>query len=301
MNSQNPAPHNPIEQSNTLRSILILVIFLVAGGFAYWGAGLRYPKGLSFGKVMKTEPKTLVTVESPDLPGDIDPIFQDGFTEVGLPWPPKEEDWSDALKQNPMCALRASYCSRVGHSFADFGCDCFVYQYYDTFETYKNTQEGFTVYYPKFWHSAEPRPTEIIRDQKLSLERDGAKCNLNYGLVDDVVILKTMNRYVSSSFITVDGKELQKMTVDFTRKLTDEEQAAGYTDKKIIAIPHFPYENSEFGWLLTSYEKQPIVEACEKELESIVHSTLIDYPPAKISKDSVGEIFIHDYSMPGSR
>ncbi len=292
--TNNPAPHNPIEESNTLRTVLIVIIFLVAGGFLYHWAGLRFPSGLGFGKAMKeSEAQTILDEKNTDPLKDTDLVFRRGFMDTGLPWPPKEEDWSEELKQNPMCALRASYCQKVGYQFADFGCDCFVYQYYHSFETYKNIEEGITLYYPKLWHLAAHRPLEIIAEQKLSLERDGATCYLSYGRVDGAVILKTMDP-VSSSFVTADGKQLQQMSVGFSRALTDEEKAAGYTDKKLIAIPHFPYQNSEFGLLLTSFENQPLAEACEKELEEIVRSVTIEYPPVKLTKDSVGEIFIHD-------
>ena len=90
----------------------------------------------------------------------------------------------------------------------------------------------------------------------------------------------------ASGGVISDTKGLNKITLPFGRELTNEEKAAGYTNSKLIAVPHFPYATSKFGFLLTSGDKQPLVEACVQEFDSTLNGRAINYPSAKLSNQS---------------
>lgn len=275
-----------------LLGILIILIGFVIGFVIVFG---KY-KFTSSKPISKSEQ---VATTSDDVKGitftDKDMIFYRGFADLNLPWPPIEEDFSDELKRNPMCALRASYCQRVGYQYADFGCDCFVYQYYDSFETFMDTKERLSLYYPRLWHKSTRAKLEFMDEQKLSLERDGAVCNLVYGKINEQKL--AAQGTVSTTSTIIDEQELTQTSIAFNRPITDEEHASGYTNDKILAIPHFPYANSEFGLAVTSFEDQPLVEACQKEFESIAKSRLIEFPVGKLTQTSKGNIVIHDQSI----
>lgn len=234
-----------------------------------------------------------------------DQIFSKGFISTGREWPPKEESFSEELKQNPLTRLREAYCNRIGYQYADFGGGCFVFQYYDSYGIYRNDEERFTVYYPTLWRKTiEPANYGFTASPRVSLIRQGASCGITYGLIDENKLLSLSG--ISTSKITFgvqasggvdsDAKGLNKKTLSFGRELNNEEKAAGYTDTKLIAIPHFPYPSSKFGFLLTSGDKQPLIEACVEEFDSILNSRAINYPSVKLSDQSDGTLSIRDVS-----
>lgn len=234
-----------------------------------------------------------------------DLIFSKGFANTNHEWPPKEATWSQEFKQNPLCELRQLYCSRVGYEYADFGCNCFVYQYFDLYNTYADNEKKFTVYYPILWQKdLEPTNYGFTSEPKISLRRQGASCNLVYGLVDENKILSFGNASTSktsfgnqpSGGVVSGTKGLNKITLPFDRVLNNEEKAAGYTNSKLIAVPHFPYSSSRFGFLLTSGDKHPLVEACVQEFDSLLNSRAINYPSAKLTNQSNGFLSFQNIS-----
>ena len=237
------------------------------------------------------------------VPDDL--IFLGGFQNTGREWPAKEADWSQELKQNPLTKLQEAYCNRIGYKYADFAGDCFVYQYFDSYKTYTNNEERFTIYYPTFWQAdLESLNYGFTADPKISLKRQGASCALVYGIIDENKLLSFSNASTSkmsfgnqaSGGVASDTKGLSKITLPFDRELSNEEKAAGYTNSKLIAVPHFPYASSPFGFLMTSGDKQPLVGACVQEFDSILNSRAINYPSAKLSNQSSGILSIQDVS-----
>ena len=237
------------------------------------------------------------------VPDDL--IFLGGFQNTGREWPAKEADWSQELKQNPLTKLQEAYCNRVGYKYADFAGDCFVYQYFDSYKTYIDSEAKFTVYYPTFWQAdLEPLNYGFTADPKVSLKRQGASCALVYGIGDENKLSSFSNASTSkmsfgnqaSGGVASDTKGLSKITLPFDRELSNEEKAAGYTNSKLIAVPHFPYALSPLGFLMTSGDKQPLVGACVQEFDSILNSRAINYPSAKLSNQSNGILSIQDVS-----
>lgn len=264
--------------------IVVAIAIIVIGGFYFYS---------------NRQPEQKQSNVSDDL------MFSKGFTNTGREWPPKEASGSQELKQNPLCGLRQSYCGRVGYQYADFGCDCFVYQYYDSYNIYANNEEKFTIYYPTLWQKdLEPMNYGFTTDPKISLKRQGASCALVYGIIDENKLLSFGNASISkmsfdnqaSDGVGSDVKKLNKITLPFERELTNEEKAAGYTDTKLIAVPHFPYTSSPLGFLMTSGDKQPLVGACVQEFNSILNSRAINYPSAKLTNQSNGILSIQNIS-----
>ncbi len=237
------------------------------------------------------------------VPNDL--VFLTGFENTGREWPPEEEEWSEDLKQNPLTKLREAYCKRVGYRYADFGGDCFVFQYYDSFLTYTNEEEKFEVYYPYLWQrDFEPSHYQFMAEPKLLLNRRGASCALMYGAVEEDKILSLSD--VSTSKVNLGNdiigdtvpstKGLDEITLPFGRELTHEEKAAGYTDAKLITVQHFPYATSPYGFLVTSGDEQPLVEACAQEFDSILDNRVINYPAAKLTPQSSGLVSLRNIS-----
>lgn len=233
----------------------------------------------------------------------IDPVFHTGFQKSGQRWPLNDE--AEDLKNNPLVQLRKSYCERVGYRYAggDSG-QCFVFQYYDAYKTYTDPQEKFKVYYPTLWDLAES-PVPFASNAHISLQRKGALCRLSYGIVDEKNIISV--RGASVSYLgfgdygyTPGGPgsaiALSQITIPFHRQMNDEERASGYTNTKLIAVPHFPYPSSPFGFVMTSGDEQPLLEACTDEFDSIVSSRFIDYAAGRLSDQSNGILALEDIS-----
>ena len=237
-----------------------------------------------------------------NVPDDL--IFSKGFSVTGFEWTDPPRAYQEGKKNNPqLCQQRQSYCNQVGYKYADFGCDCFVFHYYDSYNTYANEGERFTVYYPTLWQKdLEPSNYGYTTNPKVSLKRQGASCALVYGLVDENKLLSFSSASTTkvnfgnqaSGGTTSENKGLTKISLPFSRELTNEEKAAGYTDTKLVAVPHFPYTSSPLGFLITSGDKQPLVEACVQEFDSILNSRAINYPSAKISNQSNGFLSLQD-------
>jgi len=269
--------------------ILIIVLVVLAGGFYFYTTRTKTKTPEKPSELEK--PSEVVQYEPLSVPEDL--IFSQGFNDTGRPWPPTEEEWSKELEQNPLCGLRKAYCERVGYKYADFGCGCFAFDYYDSFNTYTDNEERFTVYYPKLWQqNTENINSSFIPQVKMFIDRKGASCRLVYGLIDEKVLLSSSN--ASTSSINIKDKELLQITIPFNRELSDEEKAAGYTQSKLIAIPHFPYPVSKFGFIITSGDKQPLLEACASEFNTILGSRLIDYPSTRLTPQSTGILSIQD-------
>lgn len=233
-----------------------------------------------------------------------DMIFSKGFTNTGFEWPIRTQQIED-LKKNPLTKIREAYCSRVGYKYADFGGDCFLFQYYDSYNIYEDKEEKFKVYYPTLWQKdLEPTNYGFTSNQKISLKRQGASCAIVYGTINENEILSYNNASTTktnfdnqtSDFINTDNKRLNKISLPFKREISNEEKAAGYTNTNLIAIPQFPYTESKFGFLLTSGEKQPLVEACVQEFNEILNSRAINYPTSKLTPDSNGNLLLRDIS-----
>lgn len=225
-----------------------------------------------------------------------DDIFLRGFVDTGRNWQPEAETWKQELKNNPLLTLREAYCNRVGYKYADFGGDCFFYQYYESYKTYRDEQERFTVYYPTLWQNdPEPRNYGFVAAPKASFQRQGVSCALTYGVIDEKAVVSSgetsttkVNYGFGKSEDVSEELGLPKITKPFDRQLTDEEKAAGYTDAQLIAVPHFPYPNSTHGFILSSGKKQPLVEACVDELFAILNSRSIQYSAASLTPESNG-------------
>lgn len=298
--TQSPVVPNPTpEQQNAPQNkvwffvaAVVVIILIASGYFLYTG---------KTGKE-NTEIPANTTQEKASIPDD--QIFLSGFADTGREWPPKEASWSQELKDNPLTKLREAYCNRVGYKYADFGGDCFAYQYYNSFKTYTDDDERFTVYYPTFWQN-DPAPLNygFVATPKVSLQRQGASCAISYGVIDEsalasfgVASTTKANFGDRASGSTPTDTGLTKIILPFGRQLTDEEKAAGYIDEKLVAVPHFPYPNSNYGFLLTSGEKQPLVEACVDEFDSILNSRAINYPTASLTSQSNGVLSLRDRS-----
>ena len=292
----NPTP----EQQNTPQNkmwlfvVTAVAIFLITGGYFFYIS--------KFSKENTAEVPSDTTQGQTNIQDD--QTFLGGFTDTGREWPPKEASWSQELKDNPLTKLREAYCNRVGYRYADFSGDCFIYQYFDSFRTYTNEEERFTVYYPTFWQSdLQPLNYGFVATPKISLRRQGASCVLSYGVIDEKTLLSfgvasttKINFGDRASGGVSNGTGLTKIILPFGRQLTDEERAAGYNDEKLITVPHFPYLNSSGGFLLTSGEKQPLVKACIDEFDSILNSRAINYPAANLTLQSNGVLSLRDRS-----
>ncbi len=276
---------NIIFEENSKRGILVLIFVILVVGMSVLVGGFYF-----YIKKSELEKPTQIAKYQPLLvPKDL--FFSQGFKNTGHIWPPKNEPWSKEFAQNPLCRLREIYCERVEYGYADFACDCFSFQYYDSFNTYTDDQEKFTVYYPKLWFQNQQNiNSNFISKTKLSLNRSKASCYLIYGSIDEKVLLSESR--ASRKIINIEGQELLQITIPFNRELSNEEKAAGYTNLTLIAIPHFPYPESKFGFLVTSGEKQPLLEACVNEFSAILHSRIIDYPSAKLTAQSNGILSI---------
>jgi len=300
--SQNSVVLNPTttpEQQNMFQdkrwffvAVAVAVILIAGGYFFYTG---------KFSKE-KTEIPTDTTRVQTGVQDD--QVFLGGFLDTGREWSPKETDRLAEHQQNPLTKLRQAYCERVGYQYADFGGDCFVYQYFDSFKIYTNDDERFTVYYPTFWQNdPEPLNYGFVATPKVSLQRQGASCAISYGVIDE----NTLSSFGVASTTKANFGEralgsisndtgLAKIILPFGRQLTDEERAAGYTDEKLITIPHFPYPNSSGGFILTSGEKQPLIEACVDEFDTILNGRAINYPATSLTPQSNGIISLRDRS-----
>lgn len=298
--TQSPVVPNPtLGQQNVPQNkvwffvVAVVVIILITAGYFFYTD--RSSKE-------NTEIPTNTTQEKTSVPDD--QIFLSGFADTGREWPPKEASYSQELKDNPLTKLREAYCNRVGYKYADFGGDCFVFQYYNSFKTYTNDDERFTVYYPTFWQSdLAPLNYGFVTTPKVSLQRQGASCAISYGVIDEstltsfgVASTTKANSDDRASGSTPTDTGLTKIVLPFGRQLTDEEKAAGYTDEKLMAVPHFPYPNSNYGFLLTSGEKQSLVEACADEFDSILNSRAINYPTTSLTSQSSGILSLRDGS-----
>lgn len=293
----NPAPEQPKTLQDKSRMwffvAAIIAIVLIAVGYFFYTD--RFSKE-------NTEIPTGTTQGQANVQDD--QTFLAGFADTSREWPPKEASWSQELKDNPLTKLREAYCNRVGYKYADFGGDCFVYQYYNSFKTYTNDEEKFTVYLPTFWQNdPEPLNYGFVATPKVSLQRRGASCAISYGAIDEntlasfgVASTTKVNFGERASGSVSTDTELTKIILPFGRQLTDEERAAGYTDTKLIVISRFPYPNSSYGFLLTSGEKQPLVEACVDEFNSILNSRAINYPAASLTPQSNGVLSLRDRS-----
>ncbi len=299
--SQNSVVPNPTpEQQNTFQDkkwffvavAVVVAVILIAGGYFFYTD--------KFSKE-KTEIPTDTTRVQTGVQDD--QVFLGGFLDTGREWPPKETDRLAEHQQNPLTKLRQAYCERVGYKYADFGGDCFVYQYYDSFKTYTNDDERFTVYYSTFWQNdPEPLNYGFVATPKVSLQRQGVSCAISYGIVDENslssfgVASTTKVNFGERGSGGVSNDTASKIILPFGRQLTDEERAAGYTDEKLIAIPHFPYSNSNGGFILTSGEKQPLIEACVDEFDTILNGRAINYPATSLTPQSNGIISLRGRS-----
>ena len=292
-------PVSQRERKLTSYSIIVATLatitIVVAGGFYFYSNQHETEQSIILED--KSEQKQL------SVPDDL--IFSAGFTPTGREWPPKEVAWSHELKQNPLTKLQEVYCNRVGYKYADFAGNCFVFQYFDSYNTYTNEEENFTAYYPTLWQKdLEPSSYGFTVDPKISLKRQGASCALVYGLVDENKLLSFSNTSTTkvdfgnqaSGGTVSENKGLTKISLPFSRELTNEEKAAGYTDTKLVAVPHFPYASSLLGFLMISGDKQPLVGACVQEFDSILNSRAINYPFAKLSNQSNGLLSLQDTS-----
>jgi hypothetical protein len=286
-----PIPSKRITK-NSFSILIVIVALIVIGGIYFYPDYLKTNESL----VPSEE-------EGSNLVDDL--IFSQGFIDTGQEWPPKGAHWSQELKQNPLVKLKEEYCNRVGYKYADFAGECFVFQYFDSFNTYSDSEERFTVYYPNLWQEdLENSNYEFTTNPKISLKRQGATCALVYGFVDESEISSLSNASTTkvsfgrkaSGSVDSGTEGLNKITLSFEKELTDEEKAAGYTNSKLITIPHFPYPYSEFGFLLTSGDNQPLVEACVKEFDTILNSRAINYPSSNLSNQSNGALSIQDVS-----
>lgn len=302
MNEEQQSPvvpnQTPEQQTNPKNRMIsfgltALVIILITGGYFFYT-----------GKSNKESAEIPVGVTQGQTSLQDDQIFLAGFADTNREWPPKEAAWSQELKDNPLVKLREAYCNRIGYKYADFGGDCFLYQYYDSFKTYTSEEERFTIYYPALWQNDTKLPNyEFVATPKVSMQRQGASCAISYGVIDESALLSfggasttkvNFGDRASGGVSTDTG--LTKIILPFGRQLTNEERAAGYTDTKLIAVPHFPYLNSNYGFVLTSGEKQPLVEACVDEFDSILNSQAINYPTTNLTPQSDGVLSLRDRS-----
>lgn len=231
-----------------------------------------------------------------NIPDDLE--FLKGFPKTGSEWIEPGQTYIEKKKNDTkLCELRNSYCTRVGYNTG--GCQCGKYQYYNSYNIYKDKSESFTVYYPTLWErEGKPSGYRYVTSPEVSLKRKGASCVLSYGLVDKKKLLSfdkaSTSEVDSSPWIPGNNsskyKKLSKVIFPFDRELTEEEKAAGYTNIKLIAVPHFPYSFSSLGFVLRSGDKQPLLEACVEEFQEIMDSRSITYTPVKLSDESTGRL-----------
>lgn len=249
--------------------------------------------------------QTLIGIRNENSSIPDDQVFLNGFMDTGREWPRREAVRTQELKDNPLTKLREEYCFRVGYKYADFAGECFGFQYYNSYNSYTNQEEGFTVYYPKLWQENSEvdnnKDNKFVDNAKVSLLRKNASCEISYGTINEGLLrqtsMATTTRFVFQQIVSGSTSEhigLSQITFPFNRGLTDEERAAGYTDVKLIAIPHFPYSNNSQGFLLRSGEKQPLSEACIDEFYAILNSKAINYPVGKLNSHSNGILSARD-------
>lgn len=230
------------------------------------------------------------------IPDDLE--FIKGFQNTGAKWLEPHQAYIEKKKNDPrLCELRRSYCTRVGYKPSS--CQCMAYQYYDSYNIYKSKSENFTIYYPTLWErELEPSGYRYVTSPEVSFKRKGASCVLSYGLVDKKKLLSfdkaSTSEVDSSPWIPGNDsskhKKLSEVIFPFDRELTEEEKAAGYTNIKLIAVPHFPYSFSSLGFVMRSGDKQPLLAACVKEFQDIMNSRSITYTPVKLSDESTGRL-----------
>ncbi|KND49366.1 MAG: hypothetical protein AB203_03145 [Parcubacteria bacterium C7867-008] len=296
-NAEKIAPVVPLAPNALHKRWIILVltgitlVAIIAGGY------LLYNKTSILDDVQEVLQASLTPEGIPD-----DDIFLNGFTPTGKTWPLTEEYWSQERKDNPLAAIRQSYCEHIGYKYADFAASCFAYQYFDSYKIYTNTEDAFTMYYPTFWVAdAQPNSYGFVTDAKASWRRNNASCAITYGLIDETALVSSGTAsttkvdyasHASGGFVSERG--LTNIYIPFSRAVTNEEKAAGYTEDRIIAVPHFPYADSPNGFLLTSGEKQPLVEACAEEFDYILNTRALQYSAGALTSSSNGVLSIHD-------
>lgn len=265
-----------------------LALLVIAAATCIIAADALLPKHISKPDVAKpiVQQQNVGIVPAPD--SDRDELFARGFPETGLTWPVADEHISAS---NELCQMRAQYCTRVNYKYANFGCDCFVYQFHESFETFIDNAAGLTLNYPKLWHISQ-KTNSLVTDTKLSLEREAAKCNITYGKVNEAAVMAMPG--VSSTPKTIKYENIAWLELPFAASISDEAKASGYTSINSVVVPHFPYADSEFGLVLTSYTQQPLVEACLSEFESILEGREVDYPSITLSTSTAGTLYIED-------
>lgn len=217
-----------------------------------------------------------------------DPWFARGFSATSSTWPVAAEMDKEKNAREPLCKLRANYCYRVGYSYADFSCDCFALQYYNAFDTYTNKTEFFSVYYPQVWDEDKfPVAYDFASTAHASFTRRGASCALTYGKIDPKIFTLSNISVTSTSW---DDREWQKIEVPWGPELSNEQKASGYLPLKAVVIEYFPYATSPAGWVLTSGEHQPLVQACVDEFDSILRSLDVHFLHTKLLPDSNGSV-----------
>lgn len=204
--------------------------------------------------------------------------------------------------------ISKEYCDRMGYQYADFANNCFIYQYFDTYETYVNDEEGFRLFYPNLWIRDEtPLNYSFVFDPKFSAIRDGVTCTISYGVVDEAAILSSGT--ASTSLVVYGGSgygpdpsavtndsiySLKRTMISFGRKVTKVERNAGYTDFKTVFVPHYPYAKSKYGFVLTSGDKQPLVKGCIDEFDNFLNYRALNYSPGSITNNSNGILAVQD-------
>lgn len=272
----------PESHKNNISIVLIFIVFFLTLIVLGWYFFNKNAEGV--GNILQDQSEQdIATIKD-------DPIFNSGFTDTGREWPPIEKSWSQELKDNPLVKLREDYCNRVGYKYADFGGDCFVYQYYDSHKSYINKDKDFYVYFPMFWQiDSSSFRYDFVESSEFSMQRDGASCAIFYGKIDKNSLYSYNNASTTSIIFYEDfNLELEEIVLPFDRNLTSEERAAGYVNKRVVAVPNFPHPSSEYGFLLTSGDRQPLSEACVDEFENLILQRGVSYPEARITHESNG-------------
>lgn len=227
-----------------------------------------------------------------------DSEFSAGFFDTGYEWSDNMSAPVAELNRNPLCEIRASYCSNVGYKYADFGCDCFVNQYYDSYKTYIDLEESFKVYYFDKWTENKKSVFDaLVQNTRFELKRDGTSCRIRYGVIseEDTVIATTTNKsYARWVAPTLDITSVSERRVYFNQSVTDEARAFGFTEYDKIIVPNFPYQKSDFGFVLDSTSDEPLPEACIEEFEVMLRSQSIIYPRGSITDTSNGIISLEE-------
>ena len=219
-------------------------------------------------------------------------VFVDEYKDTGETWSIGRYVYNRRVLSPQLCVLREQYCSRIGQEYAN--CDCRFER--GDIQQYIDMDEGvFFWERVDFWpRDIEPRTQQLVSDVQASFSR--RDCVISYGVIDDQRI-DVAREY---TFEWGGSARVPVYSFPYTPQLSDEAVASGYTQYNKLIAPHIPYAGSPRGMIVSNISGGPLPSYCVREFERIVDSaTIVAYPDAYITEESVGEFFLQSYEENG--